>query len=101
MVVQDRDEEKVSNLLSWITDIQSGSLQINIKEYPLTREEIEAFRLFSIYINEKRYRIQDVVTNISKHQIKQASSLDFKKKMIKSPDLAEYFIANPKEKEIL
>ena len=41
------------------------------------------------------------MTNISKHQIKQASSLDFKKKMIKSPDLAEYFIANPKEKEIL
>jgi len=43
---------------------------INLKPYPLSFEEIEAFRYFSIFFYNYilfRYRIEDVATNISKH----------------------------------
>lgn len=39
--------------------------------------------------------------NISRHQVKQAEQLDFKQKMLKSPDLTEYFGQNQKEKDLL
>lgn len=61
------------------------------REFPIKENEVEAFR----------YRIQDVTMNISKHQVKQAEQLDFKQKMLKSPDLSEYFSQNQKEKELL
>ncbi|KAM3138338.1 hypothetical protein pb186bvf_009614 [Paramecium bursaria] len=65
--------------------------QSRCKEFPLKINEIEAFR----------YRISDVVNNISKHQVKIAEELDFKKKILKSKDLAEYMLKNPKEKALL
>ena len=91
MVVLQNEEEQVESLLAWLNKNSNLETPLNIKEYPLTNEEIEAFR----------YRVHDVVANISKHQVKEAQQIDFKKKMLKSPDLIEYFKENPKEKEIL
>lgn len=89
LCVMPREEDSIETLMLWIQRLKSQ--QQEVKEYPLTFEEIEAFR----------YRVGDVVTNISRHQVKQAHQLDFKKKMIKSPDLTDYFASNPKEKELL
>lgn len=46
----------MENLISWIDEIKSDST-FTIKPYPLKVEEVEAFR----------YRVEDVVINISKH----------------------------------
>ena len=39
--------------------------------------------------------------NLGNNKVEMFQKYDFKKKMIKSPDLKEYFQQNPKEKEVL
>ena len=62
-----------------------------IKEYPIGKKELEAFR----------YRINDVFMNLGNNKVELFQKYDFKKKMLKSSDLKEYFQQNPKEKEVL
>ena len=38
---------------------------------------------------------------LGNHKIELFQQLDFKKKMLRSPDLKSYFAENPKEKEVL
>ena len=62
-----------------------------IKEYPIGKKELEGFK----------YRIQDVFMNLGNNKVELFQKYDFKKKMLKSPDLKEYFEENSKEKEVL
>ena len=61
---------------------------VKAKQYPITKKELEVFR----------YRISDVFMNLGPHKVEMFQTLDFKKKMIKSPDLKEYFENHPHEK---
>lgn len=87
--VENKDQEILK--LTQVIENQRAEFgdKINIKEFPLTRAEIDAFR----------YRITDVANGISQKQIQAAKNLDFKKKMLKSQDLKEYFEKNPTEQE--
>lgn len=62
-----------------------------MKEFPLKKNEVEAFR----------YRIADVVTAISNKQVKNSRMVDFKKKMLKSKDMEKYFRENEPERKLL
>ena len=64
---------------------------MNLKEFPLKKAEREAFR----------YRIADVVNGISHKQVMNAKNLDFKKKLLKSKDMKDYFQKNVAERESL
>lgn len=55
--------------------------KVNFKEFPLRRNEIEAFR----------YRVNNVYGAISYKQVQNSKMLDFKKKILKSPDMKEYY----------
>lgn len=52
-----------------------------IKELPITRKEIEGFR----------YRINDTWTGLTNHRADLFRQLDFKKKLLKTPELKEQF----------
>ena len=39
--------------------------------------------------------------NIGNHKVENFQKLDFKKKMLKSPDLKDYFVEHPQEKSTL
>ncbi|CAK78110.1 unnamed protein product (macronuclear) [Paramecium tetraurelia] len=86
--IASNNEQNVETVMQFVNTEYNN---INCKEYPIKQNEIEAFR----------YRIEDTTKNISKYQVKMAEQIDFKKKMIKSPDLVEYFQQNQKEKELL
>ena len=61
------------------------------KEYPITKKELSLFK----------YRINDVFMNIGNHKVENFQKLDSKKKMLKSPDLKDYFVQHPQEKSSL
>ncbi|CAD8077563.1 unnamed protein product [Paramecium sonneborni] len=86
--IASNNEQNVETVMQFVNKEYNN---INCKEYPIRQNEIEAFR----------YRIEDTTKNISKYQVKMAEQIDFKKKMLKSPDLGEYFQQNQKEKELL
>lgn len=65
--------------------------QAIIKELPITRKEIDGFR----------YRINDVWVGLNNHRADLFRQLDFKKKLIKTPELKEQFEANGKERDAL
>ena len=48
-----------------------------------------------------RYRVHDVWSQVTPYKADLFTELDFKKKMLKSPDLKTHFQENPKEREIL
>ncbi len=58
---------------------------------PLTQQEISGFE----------YRITNVVKAISKKQVKLARLIDFKRQILKSPSLEEYFKEHQNEKELI
>ncbi|CAD8156142.1 unnamed protein product [Paramecium pentaurelia] len=86
--IASNNEQNVETVMQFVNAEYNN---VNCKEYPIKQNEIEAFR----------YRIEDTTKNISKYQVKMAEQIDFKKKMVKSPDLVEYFQQNQKEKELL
>ena len=64
---------------------------IHMKEFPLTNKEIDAFN----------YRIGDVLRGISRKQLKVAQMLDFKRQMMKSKNLSNFFTEHAEEKTLL
>ncbi|EGR28780.1 hypothetical protein IMG5_168840 [Ichthyophthirius multifiliis] len=48
-----------------------------------------------------RYRVNNVYENITKKQLENYKLVDFKKKMLKSPDLKEYYEKNINEKQLI
>jgi ATP-dependent RNA helicase DDX56/DBP9 len=62
-----------------------------IKELPITRKELEGFR----------YRVNDVWSGLSNHRADLYRQLDFKKKLLKTPELKDQFESNGKEREVL
>ena len=62
-----------------------------VKELPITRKEIEGFR----------YRVNDIWTGLTNHKADLFRQLDFKKKLLKTPELKEQFESNGKEREVL
>ena len=51
------------------------------KEYPIGRKQLEAFK----------YRVEDVFNCLGNRKVELLREYDFKKKMLKSPDLKQYF----------
>ena len=64
---------------------------VKVKEFPISKKELEAFR----------YRIQDVFMTLGNNKVDLFQKYDFKKKMLKSPDLKDYFEQNPHERDLL
>nr|QBK46519.1 DExD/H box RNA helicase 45 [Philasterides dicentrarchi] len=85
------DEQEIDVLTKLIEEQKQTQSQINIKEFPLKKNEIDAFK----------YRISDVIGAISRKQISNMRMLDFKRKMLKSSDLVQYFQQNESEKLML
>ncbi|KAL4469814.1 hypothetical protein ABPG72_022134 [Tetrahymena utriculariae] len=85
------EEKQIENLMNRIEHEKENFNKVNFKEFPLRRHEIEAFR----------YRVNNVYASLTKKQIASAKMLDFKKKMLKSPDMKEYYAKNIAEKELL
>jgi len=62
-----------------------------MNELPLKFEEIDRFR----------YRCDDVLRSVTKHNIKTARLNDVKKQLMSSQKLKDYFEAHPNEKDVL
>lgn len=54
---------------------------VKSKEFPISKKELEAFR----------YRINDVFMNLGPHKVEMYQKYDFKKKILRSPDLKTHF----------
>lgn len=89
-LVENDDKEKdfFSKLIEFM---KKNYKKINLNTFPLKAPEVEAFK----------YRISDVVSSITLKQIKVAKMLDFKRQLIKSKKMHDYFSKNPNEKKIL
>ncbi|KRX08500.1 hypothetical protein PPERSA_12981 [Pseudocohnilembus persalinus] len=87
----DQSEQQVEILTNLIEQQKKQFTQINIKEFPLKKHEIDSFR----------YRISDVVGAISRKQVKNMQMLDFKKKLLKSKELETYFRENDADRQLI
>lgn len=91
LTLVEQDQAQV-DLFSTVIEQQKNAFKaINFKEVPLSQEEIKGFE----------YRITNVVKAISKKQVKLARLIDFKRQILKSPSLEEYFKEHQNERELI
>jgi ATP-dependent RNA helicase DDX56/DBP9 len=91
MTFIENNETEISHLQSLIAH-ESGKFEhATIKEIPISKLELEGFR----------YRVYDAWSTINNHKADLYQQLDFKKKLLKTPELKEEFESNSKEREVL
>lgn len=91
MTFLENKEKEIKALQDFIKYEETNFQNVKKKELPITKTELDAFR----------YRVNDVWSILGNSKIDLFQKLDFKKKMLRSPDLKVYFAENPKEKEVL
>lgn len=81
MTFVENKEEEVECLQEFIR-LQATMFEIvKSKEFPINKKELEAFK----------YRINDVIMSIGPNKVEMFQKYDFKKKILKSPDLKVHF----------
>lgn len=89
-LIEQKPEE--IELLSQLIELQKKDYKsLSLRPFPLQFQEIEAFN----------YRISDVLRSITKKQVQSAQMLDFKRQMLKSKSLQNYFVQHAEEKTLL
>ena len=91
MTFIENTEGEIANLQSLIAYEGNKFQHATIKEIPISKLELEAFR----------YRVNDVWTPINNHKADLFQQLDFKKKLLKTPELKEEFESKGKERDVL
>jgi ATP-dependent RNA helicase DDX56/DBP9 len=91
MTFLENNEAEIGNLQELIAFERGKFEHAVIKELPIGRKEIEGFR----------YRVNDVWMGLTNHRADLYRQLDFKKKLLKTPELKEQFQTNAKEREVL
>lgn len=85
---KEEDIEKLQNLIAFEKERFEHAI---IKELPISKKELEGFR----------YRVSDVWSGLTNHRADLFRQLDFKKKLLKTPELKEQFHSNAKERDAL
>lgn len=79
MTFLENTEEEVGRLQQWINAEKEAYAHAAVKELPISRTEMEGFK----------YRVNDVWSTLTAHRVDMYRQLDFKKKLLKSPQLKE------------
>lgn len=91
MTFTENKEAEIAKLQELISFEKERFEHAIVKELPITRRELEGFR----------YRINDAWTGLTNHRADLFRQLDFKKKLLKTPELKDQFASNGKEREVL
>lgn len=84
----EREIERLQGLIEW----ERGKFEhVVARELPITRKELEGFR----------YRVNDVWSSLNNHRADLYQQLDFKKKLLKTPELKQEFEGSGREREVL
>jgi len=85
------DDENKEILFSLLEQRKQAGNKHAVQELPIKPDQMESFK----------YRCSDVYRGITKKQINLMKAVDFKKLIIKSKNLEEYFEEHEKEKELI
>lgn len=81
MTFLENKEEEVEQLQQFIKIQNSMFEVVKSKEFPISKKELETFK----------YRINDVFMSLGPNKVEMFQKYDFKKKILKSPDMKDHF----------
>jgi hypothetical protein len=84
-------DDEINLLSKLIEQEKKTQKKMNLKEFPVRKPEIDAFR----------YRVSDAHKSVSLKQIRFAKMIDFKKQLLKSKNMADYYKEHPDERALI